>query len=138
MTEKQRKFCENYVKTGNATQSAIAAGYSENSARSTASDLLHDDNVLGYLADLTGTDRGTSAIRELVRFFYGIMRDKETPLALRIKAAEILTKRGGGWESCCVESYTANSVIRGMVDEEMLDKIEAKAHENQNNQTDFE
>lgn len=138
MTDKQRKFCENYVKTGNATQSAIAAGYSENSARSTASDLLREENVLAYLAELTGTDRDTTAIQELVRFFYGIMRDKDAPLALRIKAAEILTKRGGGWESCCVESYSSNSVIRGIADDEMIANIEAKARENQNNQTDFE
>lgn len=135
MTEKQRKFCENYVKTGNATQSAIAAGYSENSARSTASDLLHDDDILEHLAELTGVYRDTTLIAELVRFFYETMRDKETPLVLRIKAAEMLSKRCGVWENVCRETEAANSVIRGMVDDEMLANIEAKARENQNNQT---
>ena len=33
MTEKQDKFIETYVATGNATQAAIAAGYSEKTAR---------------------------------------------------------------------------------------------------------
>ena len=33
MTERQDKFVENYSKTGNATQSAIEAGYSEKTAK---------------------------------------------------------------------------------------------------------
>jgi phage terminase small subunit len=33
MTEKQDKFIEEYVRTGNATQSAIYAGYSSKSAK---------------------------------------------------------------------------------------------------------
>jgi predicted house-cleaning noncanonical NTP pyrophosphatase (MazG superfamily) len=33
MTEKQDKFIETYVATGNATQAAISAGYSEKTAR---------------------------------------------------------------------------------------------------------
>ena len=33
MTEKQDKFIESYVLTGNATRSAIAAGYSEKTAK---------------------------------------------------------------------------------------------------------
>jgi len=33
MTEKQDKFIETYVATGNATKAAIAAGYSEKTAR---------------------------------------------------------------------------------------------------------
>ena len=33
MTEKQDKFIETYVATGNATQAAVAAGYSEKTAR---------------------------------------------------------------------------------------------------------
>jgi len=34
MTEKQDKFIETYVLTGNATKAAIAAGYSEKTAKS--------------------------------------------------------------------------------------------------------
>ena len=33
MTEKQDKFIETYVLTGNATKAAIAAGYSEKTAK---------------------------------------------------------------------------------------------------------
>ena len=34
MTEKQDRFIETYVLTGNATKAAIAAGYSEKTAKS--------------------------------------------------------------------------------------------------------
>ena len=33
MTPKQQKFCDEYIKTGNATQSAIFAGYSKKTAK---------------------------------------------------------------------------------------------------------
>ena len=33
MTPKQHKFCDEYIKTGNATQSAINAGYSKKTAK---------------------------------------------------------------------------------------------------------
>jgi hypothetical protein len=40
MTDKQKRFCEEYVKDWNATRAAIAAGYSEKTAYSIASENL--------------------------------------------------------------------------------------------------
>lgn len=40
LTERQRRFVEEYAVDGNATQAAIRAGYAKNSAKQTASDLL--------------------------------------------------------------------------------------------------
>lgn len=42
---KRRKFIKNYVKTGAKEQSAILAGYSPKSARSTATELLQNPEV---------------------------------------------------------------------------------------------
>ena len=39
MTDKQDRFIENYVLTGNATKSAIASGYSEKTAKVKGSQL---------------------------------------------------------------------------------------------------
>ncbi|MCC0650821.1 terminase small subunit, partial [Clostridioides sp. ZZV15-6598] len=33
LTEKQKRFCDYYIKTGNATEAAIKAGYSEKTAK---------------------------------------------------------------------------------------------------------
>jgi len=45
LTEKQRKFIKEYLKSGNATQSAIKAGYSEKSAYSSGAEILNNPGV---------------------------------------------------------------------------------------------
>jgi phage terminase small subunit len=40
LTDKQKRFCEEYVIDWNATRSAIAAGYSENTSYSIGSENL--------------------------------------------------------------------------------------------------
>jgi phage terminase small subunit len=45
LTDKQEKFCYEYCFDFNATQAAIRAGYSENTARSIASQLLTKVNI---------------------------------------------------------------------------------------------
>ncbi|HGF7841211.1 TPA: terminase small subunit, partial [Enterococcus hirae] len=42
MTEKQKRFCDFYIETGNATQAAIKAGYSSKYANTNASKLLQN------------------------------------------------------------------------------------------------
>lgn len=49
----QEKFCLNYFKTGNATQSAIDAGYSKKAARSVASRMLTNANISNRLQQLS-------------------------------------------------------------------------------------
>src|ERR1039457_4092522 len=52
LTDKQRTFCNEYVIELNATNAAIKAGYSEDSARSTASHLLDDPDMQAYVQRL--------------------------------------------------------------------------------------
>lgn len=52
MTTRQVNFCLNYAKSGNATQSAIEAGYSEKSAYSVGQRLLKNAEVQSYLRTL--------------------------------------------------------------------------------------
>lgn len=47
--EKHRRFCEEYLIDLNGAQSAIRAGYSEDRARITASELLDREDVQAYL-----------------------------------------------------------------------------------------
>jgi phage terminase small subunit len=46
LTVKQEKFCVNYFKLGNATQAAILAGYSENSANEIAAENLTKPSII--------------------------------------------------------------------------------------------
>lgn len=52
VTPKQKKFCLEYANTGNATQSAISAGYAEKTARSQGQRLLTQPSVQDYLKQL--------------------------------------------------------------------------------------
>lgn len=49
LTAKQKKFADEYIVTGNATQSAIAAGYSESSARQIATENLTKPSISSYI-----------------------------------------------------------------------------------------
>ncbi|MEG3013111.1 MAG: terminase small subunit [Cetobacterium sp.] len=52
LTEKQRMFCVNYIKSFNATQSAIKAGYSKDTAMEQGCRLLRNVKVKEYLNEL--------------------------------------------------------------------------------------
>lgn len=49
LTEKQKKFCDEYIKLGNATQAAIKAGYSAKYANTNASKLLQNTTIKSYI-----------------------------------------------------------------------------------------
>lgn len=51
LTPKQKKFADEYIRTGNARQSAITAGYSERSAAEIASENLNKHNVSSYIEE---------------------------------------------------------------------------------------
>lgn len=49
MTPKQRNFCDEYIKTGNATQSAINAGYSKKTAKQIGQQNLTKLDIKTYI-----------------------------------------------------------------------------------------
>lgn len=51
LTDKQRKFCDEYLIDLNATQAAIRAGYTENYANTNASKLLQNTTVSQYIGE---------------------------------------------------------------------------------------
>lgn len=65
LTGKQKKFCEEYIFDFNGTRSAIAAGYSENTAAEIASENLTKPNILQYIKTLQGDLERTSGISRL-------------------------------------------------------------------------
>ena len=49
LTPKQKKFADEYIKTGNATQSAVEAGYSKRTAAVIATENLIKPNIKAYI-----------------------------------------------------------------------------------------
>lgn len=62
ITPQQELFAQEYVKTLNGTQAAIAAGYSERSASAQASDLLNRPNVKARIIELKDRVREANAV----------------------------------------------------------------------------
>ncbi len=52
ITEKQKRFCEEYLVDLDATQAAIRAGYSKDSACSIGEELLKKPEIRNYIQEL--------------------------------------------------------------------------------------
>ena len=115
LTMKQKKFCEEYLVSGNATDAAIKAGYSKKTANRIASENLTKLDVKNYIDEklkemesrkiadaaevmqyLTSVMRNET--KETVPMFNGVnieLVEKDTSIKDRNKAAEMLAKRFG-------------------------------------------
>lgn len=102
LTQRQRIFCEEYIKTNNATKAAIAAGYSEKTARVIGQENLTKPAISAYIkARLDDINREQIASTdEVMRFFTSVMRGEEkdqfgldAALSDRIKAGQEIMKR---------------------------------------------
>lgn len=102
LTDKQLLFATEYIKTANATQAALKAGYSENSARQQGSRLLSNANVSQYIqTHMEQKNKNTIATAdEVLQYLSRVMNGEEkdafgldTSIADRTKAAELLGKR---------------------------------------------
>lgn len=101
MTEQQEKFAIEYARTGNATQSAIVAGYSPNSAEVQGCRLLKNDKVREKVAEqkaqMAEHLRMLMAKEALTAFgvLKDIMNDPKAKGSDRVKCAIDLLDRAG-------------------------------------------
>lgn len=80
LTAKQRLFADEYIKSGNATQSAIKAGYSDKSARFTGNENLTKPNIKAYIdAKMAEIESHKIAdAKEVLQFYTRVLREEET------------------------------------------------------------
>ena len=118
LTLKQRKFCDEYIISGNTEQAAIKAGYSKAYARGNAHKLVANVSMKSYIAErmaeldskkiakqeevlayLTSIMRGEQQEKTLVGEGMGEQRiaDIDVSAKDRIKAAELIGKRYAMW-----------------------------------------
>lgn len=114
LTEKQKRFCEEYLIDCNAKQAAIRAGYSPKTAYSIGNENLNKPELKAYIDTRLEEIHSakTADAREVIEYLSSVMRgeQKEQTLRLvgdgyqqiddiavsakdRIKAAELLGKR---------------------------------------------
>ena len=102
LTPKQKKFCDEYLKLGNATQAAKNAGYSEKTAYRTGADNLKVPHILDYINARQEqiASKDIADIEEIMKYLTDVMRGKikdqfdlYASLSERTKAAQELLKR---------------------------------------------
>lgn len=85
LTIKQKKFADEYIISGNATEAAIKAGYKENSARFIGAQNLTKLNIKSYIEErMKKLDEKKIAKQEEVLAFYtSVMRGEvDEPMAV--------------------------------------------------------
>jgi PBSX family phage terminase large subunit len=114
LTEKQKRFCDYYLETGNATEAAIKAGYSKKYANTNANKLLQNTTIKPYIKQrLQQMDEERIAKpEEVLKYLTGVMRgeikdqfDLDAPLQERTRAAEALAKRYRLYDSSFMNDY---------------------------------
>ncbi|CAK1254601.1 terminase small subunit [Fructobacillus cardui] len=141
LTVKQKKFADEYVKSGNATQSAIKAGYSKRAAYQSGSENLRKPQIKKYIEQrmaeieserimsateavqlLTSIARGEVKETVVVATPVGVeTTEKEADLKTRITATKEILKRYPGSDKL------AEQQLRKAIAE--ADILEAKAKE---------
>lgn len=102
LTPKQKLFCEEYLKSGNATEAAKKAGYKETSCRVIAAENLSKPAISAYIK--RRLDEQEAALvadaNEVLQFYSAVMRGEvkdqfgmDASLSDRLKAADSLAKR---------------------------------------------
>ena len=100
LTDKQERFCQEYIKDFNGTRAAIAAGYSANTATVIASENLMKPYISDRIAELakTAIEAIGVDVQDCLRVLREILEDSELKPADRIRAIELLMRYHGAFE----------------------------------------
>lgn len=102
LTQKQKRFCEEYIKTANASASAVAAGYSKKTAGAIGAENLKKPQIAAYIKKRIDEQDATLVAdsNEILKFYTAVMRGEvkdqfglDSSLTDRLKAADSLAKR---------------------------------------------
>jgi phage terminase small subunit len=97
LTPKQQAFCDYYLQSGNATESAIKAGYSKKTARSVGAENLTKPYIIDYIKERQYKIHSSNIATEveIKEFWTYAMISAGNELKDRIKASELLAKTKG-------------------------------------------
>lgn len=105
MTDKQRKFCDEYLIDCNATQAAIRAGYSEKYAHTNANKILQNTTIKNYIDEQLEkiSSEKIADATEVMEYLTSVLRGEST--------AEIVVVEG------CGDGYSEAKNIQKQPDE---------------------
>lgn len=128
LTEMQERFCQEYAESGNATASAINAGYSRNTASVQGSRLLKNVKIKNRIAEIRaekGIELPTKR-DDVLEMLYNIAEDEKSEPQHRLKALEMISKIEGYYKDMPEIKVDNNVNVfdpSKMSDEELIRKM---------------
>lgn len=119
LNERQKAFADYYIQTGNATEAAIKAGYSEKTARFIGSENLTKPDISAYIKERLDeqSKKRVADANEVIEFYTAVMRGEvkdqfglDASLSDRLKAGDALMKR----YNAIKETESKNTFNEGM------------------------
>lgn len=97
MTHRQELFIQEYVKTGNATNSAIKAGYSKRTARSIGQRLLTNVDIKKKINELSQkiACNNIMTAKERQEYLTKLINADDVKISDKLRAVDILNKMTG-------------------------------------------
>nr|DAK50037.1 MAG TPA: terminase small subunit [Caudoviricetes sp.] len=97
MTHRQELFIQEYIKTGNATISAIKAGYSKRTARSIGQRLLINVDIRNKISELSQriANNNIMTAKERQEYLTVLINSDNVKVSDKLKALDILNKMTG-------------------------------------------
>lgn len=116
---RQKSFCEFYVASGNATDSAIKAGYSEKYARNRIHELLKSVGICGYIEELREKTKSKRIMNVVERkeWLTNVIKSEKAKMTDKLTAVNILNKMDGEYE------YTQKIQLSGKLKTESENKV---------------
>lgn len=122
LNPKQQAFADEYIITGNATQSAIKAGYSEKYANTNANKLLQNTTIKNYIREVQeqAAHEAIATVTERKLILTSIMQDEEKRDGDRLKAIEVLNKMDGlGSENITLKGTVQTNPYANLTEDEL-------------------
>ena len=126
MTERQERFCQEYAKCGNATQSAISAGYAQSCARQVGARLMANCNIQERIRELQGEikNENIADARDMQSILTSIIRGESDEEVIVVEGcgdgvSEAVTKTKHPSQSDRIKAMQLLARMQGVLDNNM-------------------
>lgn len=128
LTERQRRFVEEYVVDGNVMQAALRAGYSQSYAKANSYKLLDNGGISEGIAKEQARrekqlrQRFAIDAEEARKVMFQLMKDESAPENVRLSAAKDFLDRAGYKP---IEKQEVNATVQTNKLEDILNQLQA-------------
>lgn len=122
LTSMQSKFCDYYIASGNATESARRAGYSNRTARAIGHENLTKPNIIKKIEEVSEklASERIADMTEVQEFWTSLMRDNGVEVKDQLKASEYISKTNGAFLDKVEHSGEVNLIDKAKVIDKYL------------------